>query len=246
MAGSKDQLPFDFDVSKCTNSWTKSEPLPDLAEIYAARQKETWQQRCWSMLEQVRGFCLQCSMCSLGKNYCTEKDTQFDPHVFSNMKPSQFFVCGQNPGHNECLQYEPFVGDAGKFFNNNLIKNGMKREQLYITNVIKCHSINNEAPTYEQMIRCKPILQMELAVLRPKLIITLGSVAFEAFCPNQQMSKCFGKIIKSEEFFIDNEGVKVCPIYHPSPRNMNVQDRKEQFLKDIKILCKIIRKLEAP
>jgi DNA polymerase len=243
MKDDKDQEYFSFDITNKPRPSTLPVPALDIDELYKKRQKETWQERCLGMLKNVKYFCQSCSMCELGRKACTERDTTFDPHVFSNMQPSQFMVVGQGPGFNECLKTEPFIGDAGKFFDKHLAMGGVKREQFYITNATKCHVLNNEAPTPEQLIRCEPILKLEIGILRPKLIITLGNAAFSTFCPDQQMNKCFGKIITSAKFSFIGYIAKVYPVYHPSPRNMQAEERKTQFTKDMAMLCKIIRKL---
>jgi uracil-DNA glycosylase len=76
---------------------------------------------------------------------------------------------------------------------------------------------------------------MELMLLKPKLVITLGAVAFGVFCPKLTMSNSFGKIHKSDRF-----GVRVFPIYHPSPRNLDIDERRQQFDKDISLICRLI------
>jgi uracil-DNA glycosylase len=81
---------------------------------------------------------------------------------------------------------------------------------------------------------------MEIGILRPKLVITLGAVAFGVFCPELLMKDCFGKIVESKKF-----GVKVYPVYHPSPRNTSIKERKECFDNNIRTLCKLILACEA-
>lgn len=219
-------LEFDWDISKL-----KPMPMPVLP-----KKPVTWLERTEVMLQTLQSFTISCTMCSLGKQRCVEHNTEFDPQVFSTMNPSKWVVVGQNPGYNECLQQKPFVGDAGKFFDTEIMKNGLKRDDFYISNVCKCHTIGNAAPDFEYVKNCEPILRMELMILKPRLVITLGSVAFAVFCPDLEYRSNLGQITRSQKFNID-----IYPIYHPSPRNMNLVDRRNKFVEDIENLCKLIK-----
>jgi uracil-DNA glycosylase family 4 len=189
-------------------------------------------ERLEKMLGPLGLFVKNCSMCVLCKNVV---DSLYNPHVFSTMNPSRWMVVGQNPGVNECKQGVPFVGDAGRNFDEALQRNGCSREDFYISNAVKCFTVDNEKPSFEHMSACRPILQLEIAILRPRLVITLGNVAFDVFCPKLQMSDHLGEIVRSDIF-----GVNVYPIYHPSPRNINLKDRKEKFDANITDLCRMV------
>jgi len=161
-----------------------------------------------------------------------------DQHVFSNMLPSRIMVIGQNPGYNECIEDTPFVGDAGKTFNKALKAHGVKRNSLYITNTVKCAKTNNERPSLDEARACEPYLLMEMRIMRPKLVITLGGVAFEQLCPGSRYSDRLGRITKSEKY-----GVKVFAIYHPSPRNLEDPQRNKDFYRQIELLCGLVKNL---
>jgi uracil-DNA glycosylase family 4 len=226
---------FDWDTSKLSN---KPIPIPRMVginETYQRIQEMTWEERTQVMLNKTHDFCINCTMCPLGRDKCTEHDTVFDPHVFSTMNPSKWMVVGQNPGYNECLIHQPFVGDAGKAFDNAISRHGVNRKKFYISNILKCHTLKNEKPTFEHVSRCEAILRLEISILQPIFVVTLGQVAFEIMCPNLVYGDSLGKLQKSERF-----GVKVFPIYHPSPRNLSDADRKKKFLKHIGILCKTV------
>ena len=229
-------MDFDFDTSKLKEPLVVNKPLPNVTDLYAARAQQTWQERRLEMLGKLHGVCSACSVCPLGEKPCEERNTIFDPHVFSNMKPSKWMVVGQNPGFNECLLHKPFVGDAGKNFDYQLKVNGMSRDTFYICNLVRCHTIGNASPTYEHKKACSPFLRMEIEILHPKLVITLGAVALSAFRPDVDIGDVVGKIIKSDIY-----DVKVFPIYHPSPRNLLSKDRLDSFKKCIRLLCKLIK-----
>jgi DNA polymerase len=238
MPNHNDLKKFDWSPDSLKKPLPSSKPFIKLADKYHNIDKESHEERIMRMIVPLRNVVSQCSLCSLGRKLCTEKGFSFDAHVFSNMCPSKFMVVGQNPGFNECMEGMPFVGDAGKFFDVNLQKNGLSRSDFYITNILKCHTVNNEKPTDDYLEACCPIFQLEIKIIKPVLLITLGSISFSAICPDLKMSDHLGSIVNSGKF-----GVKVYPVYHPSPRNMSIVDRREKFEKHIGILCKLVKKL---
>ena len=130
----------------------------------------------------------------------------------------------------------PFVGQAGENFNREIAKHGIDRSEFYITNMAKCLSDDNARPSAETIDRCAPFLQMEMTIIAPKFIISLGAVPFGYLCPNAIYSKALGKMTYSEVV-----GKQVFAIYHPSPLNLNVESRKKAFSKQIEMLCKMIK-----
>lgn len=193
------------------------------------------------MLRPLRATCKECRMCRLGRMEHQHNNKPLpEPHVFSNMNPSKFVVIGQNPGYNECVNDEPFIGEAGEFFNETIEKFGLTRDHFYITNALKCHTPENRKPEIDELENCEPFLRMELKTLRPKFVITLGAVAFEILCPKLSFSDSLGQLVKSEKF-----DVNVYAVYHPSPRNMADISRKNRFDKDIEVLCTLITRILA-
>lgn len=189
-----------------------------------------------SMLAPFKQVCKNCTICHLGRNDKIFKNTK----VFSNMKPSKFVIVGQNPGRTEVEKDEPFVGDSGRIFNEELKKNNTSRDDFYITNIVKCYTEDNRRPTNEEILYCNSFLRLELNIIRPMLVITLGAVAYEELMPGTKYSDNLGKIVKSSKY-----GVKVFPIYHPSPRNLSIQERKDKFCRDLHNLCSIIKVTKA-
>jgi len=189
-----------------------------------------------TMLRSLRDTCKDCVMCSLGRDFKVVQGTRINPHVFSSMNFSKFMVVGQNPGFNECVQDEPFVGQAGKNFNDEIAKHGLNRKDFYITNIVKCHTDNNDAPKTESIERCTAFLAMELNILMPKFIITLGASSFSYFCPEALYGKALGKMTYSA--IADR---KIFAIFHPSPLNLAVKERKAAYQKQIALLCKLIK-----
>ena len=167
-----------------------------------------------------------------------------DPHVFSSYNPmggpARFMIIGQNPGWDELGASTPFVGAAGKNFDAELTKSVWTRANFYITNAVKCFSPGNRPPTTQEAEACEPFLRMELAILKPKLVIAFGSVAFSALCEGG-FSDRIGHITTSSKF-----GVRVFTTYHPSPRNLSNASRRKQFEHDIGVLVKIMNYFSSP
>jgi uracil-DNA glycosylase family 4 len=175
-------------------------------------------------------------MCELGRGIKVAREERIDPHVFSTMNFSKFMIVGQNPGFNECKQDRPFVGPAGENFNKEIEKHGLTRDDFYITNIVKCHTDNNQKPSMTSINRCAPFLQMEINILMPLFIITLGAPSFGYLCPDSIYDKALGNMTHSK--IIDK---KVFAIYHPSPLNLNLESRRRAFEKQIATLCKLVK-----
>jgi uracil-DNA glycosylase family 4 len=190
------------------------------------------------MLRQLSLCCSACTMCELGRKEIERNGMARDPHVLSNMNPTRFMIVGQGPGYEEITKGTPFIGASGKNFDNELAKNDIDRKQFYITNSIKCFIENNAKPNYRHITRCKPFLMIEIGLINPKLVITLGASAFGMLCPGANYQMSLGSLTKSEEF-----DVKVFAIYHPSPLNLADAGRRRDFEYQIKILSKLIKRL---
>lgn len=154
-------------------------------------------------LEQIRKDMGQCQRCKLG---ATRKNLVFG---VGNPKARLVFV-GEAPGADEDAQGEPFVGDAGKMLNRIIAAMEMKREEVYICNVIKCRPPQNRPPDSEEVSACMPFLLRQIASIGPEVIVALGSSAAQALLQTKvPISKMRGK-------FHDFHGIPLMPTYHPS------------------------------
>lgn len=202
------------------------------------RHQMTLKEKKAEQISRLHDVCLVCTMCPLGREMHRDGFRQFDPHVFSNMRDAKIMVVGQNPGVNECMKGEPFVGDAGANFDDALTSNGLIRDRFYITNTVHCHTQDNRAPTPDEIKACSNFIAMEVRILEPVFIITLGSVSFLRLCPNDDYTTSLGSFKKSVF------GINVMPIYHPSPRNLSDEHRRARFLSDMKNMCELVRRLD--
>lgn len=126
---------------------------------------------------------------------------------------AEIVFIGEAPGKNEDEQGIPFVGAAGRFLNEMLETAGMKREDVYITNIVKYRPPNNRDPLPEEKREFWPYLMRQLEIIHPKAIITLGRHAGECFIPELKISQDHGrarKVMYHETEFL------IIPLYHPA------------------------------
>jgi uracil-DNA glycosylase family 4 len=129
---------------------------------------------------------------------------------------------------------QPFVGQSGDNFDAALFKTTWRRSDFYITNICKCFTDNNRSPSTGHIEKCQVWLKIEIATIKPKLVIAFGSVAFNALC-DAKFSESIGKITASEKF-----GVKVFTTYHPSPLNLADNRRHKKFEHDVHTIGRIM------
>ncbi|OAA28483.1 uracil-DNA glycosylase [Kosmotoga arenicorallina S304] len=119
---------------------------------------------------------------------------------------------GEGPGADEDASGRPFVGRAGQLLTKILESVNLSREDVYITNIVKCRPPKNRVPTYEEMKSCSPFLLSQLSVIKPKLIVALGATALSFFLENEKVA-----ITKYRGQLFDwYPGTKVFAMFHPS------------------------------
>ncbi len=136
-------------------------------------------------------------------------------------------LIGEGPGYEEDVQGRPFVGKAGQLLTKILQSIKFPREEVYITNIIKCRPPQNRNPEPEEIQSCHPFLQKQIQVIRPKIICALGT--FSA----QTLLKTGVKITALRGKLYDLEGIKVIPTYHPAFLLRN-PERKREVWEDMK------------
>jgi uracil-DNA glycosylase family 4 len=123
---------------------------------------------------------------------------------------AQLVFIGEGPGRDEDLQGEPFVGRAGKLLTQMIEAMGLRRENVYICNVVKCRPPENRAPEKDEMAMCSQFLLRQLGVIKPKAIVCLGNVAAQALLgPTVGVSRTRGQ-------WFDYAGARLMPTYHPA------------------------------
>lgn len=162
-----------------------------------------------------------CNKCELHKNRI--KSVPGEGNLFTKL-----MILGEGPGFEENKQGKPFVGICGQLLNNTLKFCGIKRENVFICNVVKCRPPENRTPLAEECQACAPYLDLQIKLINPKLIITLGSVALNRLLPSKNY------VTHSRGKFYDIESpisTKIFPTFHPS-FIIRKQEYKDIFVKD--------------
>ncbi|HEX9596880.1 MAG TPA: uracil-DNA glycosylase [Anaerolineales bacterium] len=122
---------------------------------------------------------------------------------------AELMFIGEGPGFHENEQGRPFVGPAGQFLEELLAGIGLQRQQVFITNVVKCRPPANRDPQFEELQSCSDYLELQVQAISPKVIITLGRFSLARFLPNAKISEMHGQAVRVR-------GRLVVPMYHPA------------------------------
>nr|MBI2903758.1 uracil-DNA glycosylase [Chloroflexota bacterium] len=150
---------------------------------------------------------------------------------------AKIMFIGEGPGFHENEQGKPFVGAAGKFLDELLASIGMKRANVFITNVIKCRPPQNRDPELDELKACDGYLQRQIALINPKVIVTLGRYSMEKFFPGARISSIHGQARTIG-------GRLVVALFHPAAALHQPQYRA-LIEQDFKKLPELIAKVEA-
>ena len=188
------------------------------------------------LLDRLRREVESCRRCDLWR-------TRRKPVLGEGPADAEIMLVGLGPGRQEDLQGRPFVGAAGKFLDQLLSEAGLRREDVYITNVMKCFLPENRA-TGEQVEACAPYLDRQIEIIEPRLIIALGNLAvaylFGKFgLKVEPMERIHGKLYK---FSTLTRSGHIIPMYHPASalRNPSLRGR---LVEDWRMLKPILVKL---
>jgi DNA polymerase len=143
---------------------------------------------------------------------CTKCGLQFSrKNAVPGAGPSdaEIVFIGEGPGFHENEQGLPFVGAAGKFLDELLEGIGVRRDQVFITNVVKCRPPGNRDPMAEELSACNGYLERQIHVINPKVIVTLGRFSMQKYLPNAKISQAHGQAVRIK-------GRLVVPFYHPA------------------------------
>ena len=147
---------------------------------------------------------------------------------------ADIMLIGEGPGADEDTQGEPFVGRAGQLMNKAFIGLGIKREEVYIANIVKCRPPQNRNPENDEAVACMDYLRSQVMLVKPKIIVLLGSVALKNILGNE-----YG-ITASRGKWIEKNGIIYIPTWHPAAL-LRDETKKIDFWKDLK---EVIKRLE--
>jgi len=174
------------------------------------------------LIREDLGDCTRCRLSKQGR-----KQIVFG---VGNPKAELMFI-GEAPGADEDQQGEPFVGRAGQLLNNMIKAMGIRREDVYIANIIKCRPPGNRTPERDECETCSPFLMRQIAAIQPKAIVALGAVAAKTLLAiNAPMSEFRGR-------WFDFRGTKLAVTYHPAFLLRDPRQKKETW-KDLQMVMK--------
>jgi len=177
-------------------------------------------------LKAVREDIGDCIRCRLHKG---RKNIVFG---VGNVNADIMFV-GEGPGADEDEQGEPFVGRAGQLLNNMISAMGLKRQDVYIANVVKCRPPGNRTPERDECDTCGPFLMRQIEIIRPKVIVALGAVAAKYLLAiNDSMANLRGR-------WYEVKGAKLLVTYHPAYLLRDPRQKKEAW-KDLQMVMKYL------
>jgi DNA polymerase len=150
---------------------------------------------------------------------------------------SRIFVIGEGPGKNEDEEGLPFVGKAGQLLTELFKESGISRENLFITNIVKCRPPNNRVPEEKEMNSCSSYLMEQISIINPKVILTLGASSSNfVLSSNEKISRIRGNPVSYGD-------ISVLPTFHPSYllRCLTNTEIRKKIIEDL-ILCKTLSK----
>ncbi len=154
---------------------------------------------------------------------------------------AEILFIGEAPGKDEDLQGRPFVGAAGKFLNQMLAEIGLKREDVFITNVVKHRPPDNRDPLPEEIEKCSDFLKAQVLLLKPLLIVTLGRHAMNEFLPGLKISQVHGQAKRASG--IAGGRQVFFPLYHPASALYN-PGLRSTLVRDMMKIPILLKKLK--
>ncbi len=156
-----------------------------------------------ALLEEIAAEIRSCTLCPLHK-------TRTNAVPGEGPADAKIMFIGEAPGREEDAQGRPFVGPAGRYLNQLLRNAGLSREQVFITNIVKCRPPGNREPRSEEAAACRPYLDGQIATICPRVICLLGRPATVALLdPSATMSRIHGQTF-------ERNGIIYIPLYHPA------------------------------
>jgi len=153
---------------------------------------------------------------------------------------ARWLIVGEAPGHDEDLQGEPFVGRAGQLLNAMLQAVGVKREQVFIANTVKCRPPNNRNPDALEMETCAPYLQRQIQLIQPQLILVIGRVAVQQIL---QKEEAIGRLRGKLHTYADT-GIPVIVSYHPAYLLRRPAEKAKTWT-DLQLACRHVKPLSG-
>ncbi len=181
-------------------------------------------------LEQIAEEVRACQKCPLGQSRTRAVPGEGPGHA-------AIMFIGEGPGFHEDQQGRPFVGASGQYLEELLAQIGLNRRQVFIANVIKCRPPGNRDPEPAELVACRDFLDRQVAVLQPRLIVTLGRYSMERYFPGQPITRVHGRAKRIGNVFY-------LPLFHPAAALRN-PDWRSELTKDFRRIPELLAELDA-
>lgn len=199
-------------------------------------QDEKEKQKRFEMMKKIRDELVELKDSSL---YAYRKENNYFPVIGEGSHFAKIMFVGEAPGRNEAKTGKPFCGTAGKILDELLTSVGIKRSDVYVTNIVKDRPPENRDPLPDEIKAYWPFLDRQIEIIRPEIIATLGRFSmgyimekFKLFLDLEPISKAHGKSYDAEASY---GAIKIIPLYHPAAAIYN-QELKTTLLKDFDVL----------
>lgn len=184
-------------------------------------------------IKKISELVKNCKKCILHK-------TRNKPVVGEGCLKAKIMLIGEAPGYNEDIQGRPFVGKAGKILDELLKSIDLKRNDVFIANILKCRPPKNRNPLRSEINNCKKFLDMQIEEIQPKIIASMGNFAtyyiFKKFgLKIDKISNIHGRIYNVNNI---NGDIRIIPLYHPAFATYNIKIKKILF-EDFKLIKKV-------
>ena len=183
-----------------------------------------------ALLDEIAAEIRVCTRCELHR-------TRTNSVPGEGPADARIMLIGEAPGWNEDQQGRPFIGAAGKFLEELLAAAGLKRSDVFITNVVKSRPPGNRDPLPDEIAACAPFLQRQIDTIDPDVIVTLGRFSMAKWFPGERISRIHGQPKKDGKRLI-------VPMYHPAAA-LHQQTLKATILEDFAKLPRILAEAEA-
>ena len=203
---------------------TSPRPKTLLCRAASRRPQSPTAPQALRLIQEDLGECTRCVLSRQGRKTI----------VFGEGDPNaELMFVGEGPGADEDEQGRPFVGRAGQLLNKMIEAMGLKREQVYIANVVKCRPPGNRTPEREEIETCSPFLLRQIAVIQPKAIVALGAVSARCLLGlNEPMARLRGR-------WFDFRGTRLAVTYHPAFLLRDPRQKKETW-KDLQMVMEYL------
>lgn len=179
----------------------------------------------WEKLEAEVVVCTKCRLCE------TRTQTVFG----SGSRSSDWMVIGEGPGQHEDEQGKPFVGRAGLLLTEMLRAAGLEREEVFITNIVKCRPPNNRDPKPDEVLSCHDYLQRQMALIKPKIILAVGRISAQTLLKTAApVSRLRGKVHMLDE-------IPLVVVYHPAYLLRSLLEKRKAW-QDLQLAMRTVGK----